>query len=269
MLPGMSVNVGVRALGYQSEAVARSTARLSAGLRIQNARDDASGLAISEIMRGQVRGDRVAARNLSEAMNFLQLGLDGLVVVNDVLQRMRELAVQARNGTVSTSGQASIQAEWTECVNALTQARAIAAEARLDFSLPFGQRAITVQVGADSGEILTVSYENLRTAMVTSIATLTLTAPSAATSITAVDTAINSITAQEADLGAIHNRLGVMLESTLTKIAEMSGSESRIRDADVATELTALTRANLLQTGAVRVAEMHNISRRAVLTLLG
>lgn len=269
MLPGLSVNMGVRAIAHQGDAIAKSAARLSSGLRIRNAADDAGGIGVSEALRAKQRGLRQAAHNISDAMNFLRIGLDGLTVVNDVLQRMRELAVQARNGTVSATEQTSIQAEWTECVNALTQARAVAAQARLDFSLPFGLRQVTLQVGADNGETLVVSYENLRTAVVTSIATLTLTAPNAATSITAVDTSIDSIVAQECDLGAIYNRLEKMLDSTMQTIEEISSAESRIRDADMADEMTALTRANVLQSSAVSVTKMHNISRAAAQQLLG
>ncbi len=258
----------MRAIAHQGDAVARSTARLAAGLRIRSAADDAAGLGLSEYLRSQQRGLRMAVTNLSEAMSFLGVGLDGLAAVNDVLQRMRELAVQARNGTVSTAQQTSIRAEWTECVNSLTQARAIAAQARLDFSLPFGQRQIDIQVGANNGDKITVSYENLRTAMITSIASLTLTLPNAATSITVVDTAIGAITAQESQLGAVHNRLESLLKTTLQQIADVSAAESRIRDVDVAAEMTALTRANVLQASSVQVAKTHNISRTAALQLL-
>jgi flagellin len=269
MLPGITVDAGVRALERHSRAAALSAARLSSGLRIQRSSHDPGGLALSEKMRAQERGHAQAAANIQDAMSFLRIGLDGLTSVNDILQRMREIAVQARNGTNDATALTALGIEWGQNVNALMDARAIAAQARLDFAKPPGQRQITVQAGPDSGMTMVISYENLRTALVGTIASLGAIAPNAATAITAVDTGLKAILREEANLGAHYNRLEAALAETLEAREMTAGAGSLMRDADMAADATALVKASLFAGGAARITRTHEIQRESATRLLG
>ena len=269
MLPGLSLDASVRALGRHYQAAAQSASRLSSGLRIQRSGDDPAGLGFSESLRAQERGQAQAVANLQDGMHFLRIGLDGLTAVNDVLQRMREIAVQASNGTNTQQARDALTIEWGQNLNALADARAVAAQARLDFTLPAGQRVLTLQAGPNSGMTLVVSYENLRTAMVGAIATLTPLTPDMAGALTAVDASLTAVLNEEASLGADYNRIEAAIAFTMEAREKTAASGSLVRDADMAADVAALIKSTLLKDGATRITKMHMINRQSAARLLG
>ena len=269
MLSGITVDTSVRALGRHLEAAALSASRLSSGLRIQRASDDPAGLGLSESLRAQERGQAQATANLQDAMHFLRIGLDGLTAVNDVLQRLREIAVRARSGTTTQQARDALTIEWAQNINSLVDAQAVAAQARLDFSAPAGLRVLTIQAGPDSGMTLVVSYENLRTALLGALATLTPLTPNMAGALTAVDASLTAVLNEETSLGADYNRIEFALAASMQAHERMAASGSLVRDADMATEVTALVKATLLKDGATRITKTHKIYRQAAARLLG
>lgn len=270
---GLRVNTNIASLTAQrhmSRVTGRlngNYARLASGLRIATAADDAAGLAISERMRAQIRSFAVAGRNAQDGISLVQTAEGALSEVSNILGRMRELAMQAANGTLDTEDRATLDTEFQALddeVNRIATTTEFNGISLLDGS----STSIPIQVGLDSGDTISISGVDTRSSVV-GIDTLDVTTvTNSEVALTALDTAINSINTARGDLGATQNRMTSALASTLSARENLSAAESRIRDVDVASETADLTRNNIMQQASVSVLQQANVQPQVALSLL-
>jgi flagellin len=233
--------------------------RLSSGLRINSAKDDAAGLAIATRMDSQVRGQQVAMRNASDAISFAQVAEGGISKQTDALQRMRELAVQSLNGTNTSTDRSNLDTEFTQLSAEVT---------RLNTATKFNGTAVfgstqTYQVGADAGDTITTA----------SVAAATITGSvsdvaAASAAVTAIDAALTAANTQRSTLGAIQNRFESVVSNLQISVENQSAAKSRIMDADFAAETANLTRAQILQQAGTAMLAQANSLPNGVLALL-
>ena len=261
----MSSITAQKNLNRSSSAMQTTMARLSSGLRINSAKDDAAGLAISERQTAQIRGMSQAIRNTGDATSLLETAESGLVQITELAQRIRELAVQSANGTYATSDRTKMNGE----VVALKSEMDRIAETT-DFNglkiIDANAGPIVFQVGADANQtisITTVDAGGLGTALGTAD-----TAANAQTLIAAVDTTLNTIATQRATYGAGMNRVAATAANLENVREATSGARSRIRDADFASETATLARTQVLQQAGVAMLSQANASSQSVLALL-
>ncbi len=260
----MSLNAQ-RNLSSSQGDLATSIQRLSSGLRINSARDDAAGLAISDRMTAQIRGLNQAVRNANDGISLAQTAEGALQEVTNNLQRIRELAVQAANGSNSTSDLDALQAEVQQRLDEIDDIAAnteFNGETLLDAANMF-----SFQVGANAGQTLTITTAAMDTVTL-AVDTIDVTAAAGA-AITAVDTALDTVNSTRGDLGAVQNRLESKIASLQTTSENLSAARSRIRDADFAAETAALTRAQILQQAGTAMLAQANVAPQNVLSLLG
>jgi len=261
-----------RQLQATNTAIGRTMERLSSGLRINRAADDAAGLAVSEEMRTQIRGMRVAARNALDGVSMVQVADGALGGVNDMLQRVRDLAVQAANGTLTDLQRNNLDREVQSILSEIAR---VAADTEfngikiLSGSVATAASAVTLQVGANGSQVIaftigTMSAEDLG---VSGLAVST--AASATAAIASIDAAIRTVNSQRAQMGAIQNRL----EQTISRLdltsENLQAAESRIRDADMAAEMIQFTRNQILQQSGTAMLAQANQAPQSVLQLLG
>lgn len=257
-----------RNLSTSQTSLATALQRLSSGLRINSAKDDAAGLAISERFTAQIRGLNQAVRNANDGISLAQTAEGAMAEVTNNLQRIRELAVQSANATNSASDRASLQAEVAQLleeIDRVADQTTFNGTALLDGSFT----SATFQVGANAGETITVAVTvdaNVAALFTTSPDISTDTGASAA--ITAVDAALDSINSARAEFGAIQNRFESVIANLTTAAENLTASRSRIRDADFATETAALTRAQILQQAGIAILAQANAAPQNVLALL-
>jgi flagellin len=236
--------------------------RLSSGYRINRAADDAAGLAITEKLRGQIGGLEQAQRNAQDAISLVQTAEGNLQEVHSMLQRVRELAVQYKNGALSGSDRAAIQSE----VNMLaSEVERIGSSAQFNGILLLSAAAnITFQVGAQDGEVITVATISLGNSVPPSAFALSATG----TDIAQIDSAIDAVSAQRAQFGAVQNRLEHTLSNLATYNENLMASESRIRDVDMAAEMVNFTKLQILQQSGTAMLAQANQTPQSVLQLL-
>jgi flagellin len=243
--------------------------RLASGLRIASAADDAAGLAISERMRSQVRSFSVAARNAQDGLSLAQTAEGALGEVSTILSRMRELAMQSSNGTLSANDRTTLDAEFEELKSEINR---IATETEFNGTalLEGTNTAITIQVGIDAGETIQLAMVDVQTGA-TGLNIAGLDAgdqANAVTALAAIDTAIDTVNGARGTLGAGQNRLSSTLRSILNVRENLSAAESRIRDVDVASETADLTKNSIMQQAAVSVLQQANTQPQVALSLL-
>ena len=253
-----------RQLIGNSDKLSKAMEKLSSGYRINRAGDDAAGLAISEKLRGQIGGLAQASRNSSDAISMVQTAEGALNEVHSMLQRVRELAVQYKNGTLSSNDQLSIQSE----VNQLkAEIERIGTDTEFNGTKLLNSASTTVsfQVGASDAQQITVATISVGAQVAAGVFALTT---SGATDIAEIDTAINNVSAARATFGSVQNRL----EHTIANIASyqenLTASESRIRDADMASEMVQFTKLQILQQAGTSMLAQANQSSQGVLSLL-
>lgn len=252
-----------RQLSGTSDRLRKSMERLSSGYRINKAADDAAGLAISERMRAQIRGLAQAQRNAQDAVSMVQTAEGALGEVHAMLQRVRELAVQYRNGTLSASNRQSIQSEVDQLYSEIQR---IAQSAQFNgITLLAASGVVTFQVGANDGEVITVSTLDLVGALGTAAFSLDITNTQ---DLSEIDQAIDVVSSQRAQLGAVQNRLEHLLNSITVYHENLVAAESRIRDLDMAEEAVELTKLQVLQQAGTAMLAQANQSNSSVLQLL-
>jgi flagellin len=256
---GVRINTNIdalnaqRNLGMSALSFSKSVEKLSSGLRINRAADDAAGLGISETLRSQVKGLNQAVRNAQDGISLVQTGEGALNEVSSMLQRIRELAVQYANGTNDTNAQASIQAE----ADALqTTIASIGTNTKFNGVSLLASGTITLQVGANSGETQTVTT----TALSTSAADVT--------DLSSIDAVIQSVSTQRAAFGAAQNALEHTVASLGVAAENFSASESRIRDLDVAAEMVNFTKTQIMQQAGTAILAQANQAPNSILSLL-
>ncbi len=254
-----------RNLGKSQSTLATSIERLSSGLRVNSARDDAAGLAISERMNAQIKGMSVAMRNANDGISLAQTAEGGLNEVGNMLQRMRELAVQSANGTNTTADRSNLNTEFT-ALNA--EIGRIADVTQFNGVKIIGSTAgsFTFQVGANSGETLKVT-----TTAIASLSGATIAgsgSSGAVAALASIDTMIDTVTTQRASYGASESRLSSAIANLQIGIETTSSARGRIVDADFAVETANLTRAQILQQAGTAMVAQANNTPQSVLSLI-
>jgi flagellin len=251
-----------RNLTMSKESLAVSLQRLSSGLRVNSSKDDAAGLAIADRMNAQVRGISVAIRNANDGISLAQTAEGALATMTDVFQRMRELAVQAQNGSNGTGDRANLDTEYQQLSAEITR---IAAQTKFNGTAIVGAGAgsKTFQIGPNNGDTLTVT-----TATVATVAGDVTTAANASTAMSAIDTALDSITTNRATYGAAMSRFSFAISNLQITGENQSAARGRIMDADYAMETANLARSQILQQAGTAMVAQANQLPNQVLTLL-
>ncbi|MBF0165206.1 MAG: flagellin FliC [Magnetococcales bacterium] len=278
-----------RALESQSKMLETTMRRLATGLRVERASDDAAGLSIVTRMSAQIRGLNMAIRNVNDGISVVQVADGALEATSEALQRMRELAVQAANGTLSTTDRSSLSREKDQLISEIQR---IATQTTYNHytllngvsniayfttpgGTPGGSRTslqMSFQIGANAGQNLVVE---MTLAHVSALGlgndgslTSMLTQGGASTLIGRVDGALGSVASIRASLGAAQNRFEGMLSNLMNVSENTEAARSRIRDADVALEAAYLTKASILQQAGTAILAQANVQPQMLLKLL-
>ncbi|AFH59225.2 flagellin N-terminal helical domain-containing protein [Paenibacillus caseinilyticus] len=261
-----------RQLGTNSANAAKNIEKLSSGLRINRAGDDAAGLAISEKMRGQIRGLDQASRNAQDGISLIQTGEGALQEVHSILQRQRELAVQSANDTNVTADRTALEAEFDQLSSEISRIKdntTFNTQKLLDGS---ATAALKIHVGADAGQTIDIDLDTAGvdlTAIHTAASGATIaTQTDANTAITTINTQIESVSSGRSYLGALQNRLEHTINNLNNASENLTASESRIRDVDMAKEMMEQTKNNILSQAAQAMLAQANQQPQGVLQLL-
>jgi flagellin len=254
-----------RNLSMTEGNLARSMERLSSGFRINRAADDAAGLAISERLRGQINGLEQAQRNVQDAVSLVQTAEGSLTEVHAMLQRVRELAVQYKNGSLSAADRVAIQSEVYQLASEIER---IGASSEFNgIKLLNTVQTISFQVGSEDGQTIVVSTISLGGTTGVGSAYYALTS-TGATDISEIDAAIDNVSSQRAQFGAVQNRLEYTLQNAAIYQENLTASESRIRDVDMAAEMVNFTKLQILQQAGTSMLAQANQASQGVLALL-
>lgn len=246
--------------------LARSMEHLSSGYRINRAADDAAGLAISQKLLAQVGGLAQAQRNAQDAVSLVQTAEGAMGEVHSMLLRMRDLAVQFNNGTLSASDQAAITAEVAQLCNEISR---IGAQTQFNgISLLTGSSAITFQVGSNDGETIATNAVSLFGSGSSFKVDSTLFSFSGTVVLASIDAAISNVSNARASFGAIQNRLDHTLNNLSVYEENLQASESRIRDVDMASEMVNFTKLQILAQAGTSMLAQANQAPQSVLSLL-
>ncbi|MGD8591370.1 MAG: flagellin [Gammaproteobacteria bacterium] len=259
-----------RALNRSQSSLQTSLQRLSSGLRINSAKDDAAGLAIAERFTTQIRGLNQGVRNANDAISLAQTGEGALQEVTSALQRIREIAVQSVNATNSDDDRLSLQEEVSQLQAEIT--RIAGTEFNGTKIIGSGATSFNFQVGANAGDTIKVSTTNITTASgyASVVTNGTVSATSGASKLlSAVDGYLDKVNGFRAELGAVQNRFESVIRNGQNVVENLSASRSRIQDADFAAETANLTRSQILQQAGVAMLSQANSLPQNVLALLG
>jgi flagellin len=260
-----------RNLGFNQSQLQLSFNRLSSGFRINSAKDDAAGLAISENLKSQVRSFAVAERNAGDGISMAQTAEGSLGEVHNILGRMRELAVQASNGSLTDIDRGFLQTEFNQLQQEITR---IQGSAKFNGKLLLAATAntITLQVGLDAVTTdqiaVTLGGVSLATISGSSVALTGTTAAGALASLSTIDTAISNVSTARSSFGAAMNRLEVAQSNIQTMRLNLSAANSRIRDVDVASETSQMSRNQVLSQAGLAVLAQANQLPQSALSLL-
>lgn len=272
------VNTNVSSLNAQRQlfdsgnALSTSFERLSSGFRINRAADDAAGLQISDRFESQIQGLNQSVRNANDAISLVQTAEGALDETTTALQRIRTLAVQSQNGINSSADRAALQQEVTALVAELSR---IGTDTNFaGNALLSGGFSAQFQVGANAGQSISVNLSSSDGASFGAsglgVGTVDIsTVSGASAALASVDTAISSIGAQRAELGALQNRFQSTIRNLSTVSENLSGAQSRIRDTDFAAETAELTRNQIIQQASTSVLAQSNQRPQTALSLLG
>jgi flagellin len=253
-----------RNLDVSRDSLATSMQRLSSGLRVNSAKDDAAGLAIADRMNTQVRGIQVAIRNANDGISLSQTAEGALATMTDALQRMRELAVQAQNGSNGTGDRANLDTEYQQLSAEITR---IAVQTKFNgvAIVGAGAGAQVFQVGPNGGDTLTVT-----TSTVTTVTGGVTTVAAASSAMAAIDVALDTISTSRATYGAAMSRFGFAISNLMITGENQSAARGRIMDADFAAETANLSRAQILQqAGTAMVAQANQLPQQVMQLLQG
>ena len=264
----IAANNAYRNLSMNAAGSQKNLEKLSSGYRINRSADDAAGLAISEQMRSKINGLDQATQNAQDGIGLIQTAEGALTETHNMLQRLVTLSTQAANGTYNSTARTSIKSEVEELKSEITR---IANTTDYNGIKPIASTAtkpITLQVGPTSGEILLVAVSGL-TASKLSISDIAVTSVSKANAaITKLNAAIDKVSKHRANLGAAQNRLEHTINNLKVTSENMTAAESRIRDTDMAKEIAAFTKNNILNQAAQSMLAQANQQPQGVLSLL-
>jgi len=263
-----------RQLSINNTGVQKSLEKLSSGLRINRTGDDAAGLAISEKMRGQIRGLEQASRNSQDAISLIQTAEGALNETHAILQRMRELVVQA--GNLGTNQPEDLQAIQDEIQSLLAEINSIAERTQFNGKTlldgDFASTSLIFQIGANEGQQLLLTIADMSATglgvSAISVSTSFATTSDIDAAISSIDGAIEKVSAERSKLGATQNRLEHTIKNLDNAAENLSAAESRIRDVDMAKEMMEFTKMNILSQAAQAMLAQANMQPQAVLQLL-
>lgn len=275
----MRINTNVAAMNTYSRLTAANTAKsnslakLSSGSRINKAGDDAAGLAISEKMKSQIGGLTQAKRNAQDGISLVQTAEGALNETHSILERMRDLAVQGGNGTLTKDDRASINKELNALHQELTRISSTTEfNTQKLFAAKGKNNTFTFQIGANSGQTLAVTIGAMdgESLLVSKLADFKLddAGKNAGTMISKIDLAIAAVSDQRAALGAVQNRLEHTINNLTATNENLSDANSRIRDVDMAEEMMTFTKSNILSQAATSMLAQANAMPNSVLNLL-
>ncbi|HWL24553.1 MAG TPA: flagellin [Ureibacillus sp.] len=257
-----------RQLNNANNAQSSSMEKLSSGLRINRAGDDAAGLAISEKMRGQIRGLDMAAKNAQDGISLIQTAEGALNETHAILQRMRELAVQGGNDTNVTADREAIQDELNQLMSEIDR---IATTTQFNtqnlLSTASGFKA-TLQIGANEGQIIQIQISNMNTTGLSLTGISVKDNSTASSAISTINKAIESVSKQRSKLGAYQNRLDHTINNLNTSSENLTAAESRVRDVDMAKEMMEQTKSSILAQASQAMLAQANQQPQGVLQLL-
>lgn len=242
-----------RNMGLNTNATSKNMEKLSSGLRINRAADDAAGLSISESMRGQIRGLEQAQRNAQDGISFVQTAEGAMNEVSSMLTRMKELNVQKASGTYSTSDRANIDQELDQLGDQIDE---------IMTKTTFNGTSIT------KGAAITVNDKATSTISIGNIATGSFTGMGKSSKLSDVEKAIQAVSSERAKLGAVQNRLEYTSNNIGTTVENLSAAESRIRDTDMAKEMVALSKNNILLQASQSMLAQANSAPQGILSVL-
>jgi len=273
----MRIYNNVNAVGAQNSlattnmAMSKSLEKLSTGLRINRAADDAAGLSVSEGLRSQIRGSQTAQRNSNDALAMLQIAESGTQEITNSMQRMRELAIQSSNGTYTNTDRSYIQAEFTALKSEITRIAQSTTYNGVDLLSSTSSFSFQVSAAGSSGTAAsssTISFQ-MTTNLAGDLSLGAVSSQSAAqTAISSIDTALASVLSMRSDVGAAMNRLEKTVSNLGVSITNMTDAESRIRDTDFAQETTKFTRNQILTNSAQSMLAQANQLPQGVMSLL-
>ena len=252
-----------RQYGINNLSIGKNVEKLSSGFRVNRAADDAAGLAISEKMRTQIRGLNMASKNSQDGISLVQTAEGALQTAHNIMQRMRELAVQSRNGTNDGDSGVDRNALDLEYQQLKTEIDQIAQTVKFNEMTVFNE-LFTIQSGANSADITTFSIGTLKGPVGD-----VLTEANAATAMGVLTTSINEISTTRAELGAIQNRLEYKIQNLDNTAENLQAAESRIRDVDMAKMMTEFTKNSILFQASTAMLAQANSIPQSVLQLLG
>lgn len=260
-----------RQLSITNTNLSRSTEKLSSGYRINRASDDAAGLSISEKMRGQIRGLKQASTNAQDGQSLIQTAEGAMNEIHSVLQRMRELTVQAKNDTYLSEDRAKIQAEMQQLESEITR---IATQTQFNkMNLLNGSyKSKQIQVGANDNQTISISITTM-TAKKLGVnkihsAVRKAKGSSIGDQLAKIDAAITTVSEKRSDLGAISNRLDHTIANADNMAENLQSSESKIRDVNMASEMVAYSSMSILQQAGQSMLSHANQATQGVLSLL-
>ena len=264
-LSAMNTN---RQMGVVTSALQKSTEKLSSGYKINRAGDDAAGLSISEKMRSQIRGLNKASDNAQDGISLIQVAEGALNETHSILQRMNELATQAANDTNTSTDRTAIKAEidqLTSEINRIQSTTQFNTQNLLDGKFT----SKNLQVGSLNGQVIQISISNMNASKL-GVSKLTVSANNTAgTAMSKIQAAIDKVSTQRSNLGALQNRLEHTINNLDTTSENTSAAESRIRDTDMADEMVQYSKNNILAQAGQSMLAQANQQTQGVLSLLG
>ena len=266
-LTAMNTN---RQLGITTGGLAKSTEKLSSGYRINRAADDAAGLAISEKMRSQIRGLNRASKNSEDGVSLVQTAEGALNEVHSILQRMNELATQAANDTNTSADRGQIKLEIDQLVSEIDRIQSTTQFNTMNL-LDGAFTGKNLQVGSLSGQKIELSIDNMNASSLglSVDGTKVSSFSSAGDSMKAIQSALDIVSTQRAQLGAVQNRLEHTIANLDTTSENTQAAESRLRDTDMASEMVNYSKNNILQQAGQSMLAQANQANQGVLSLLG
>ncbi|MBU5314799.1 flagellin [Clostridium bornimense] len=255
-----------RQMGINNTSQGKSIEKLSSGLRINRAGDDAAGLSISEKMRGQIRGLQQSSRNAQDGISLIQTAEGALNETHSILQRMRELSVQSTNGTNIDEDRALIHKEFEQLSKEVDR---ISKDTQFNKqSLLAGTKKVSFQVGANADQTIDINMADMSTKGLSISGAEISTQNGAKAAISSIDKAITAVSEQRSIFGSVQNRLESAINSTDNTAENLQAAESRIRDVDMAKEMMNFSKNNILAQAAQSMLAQANSAPQGVLSLL-
>ena len=259
-----------RNLDTSTNQLAGSVARLSSGLRITKASDDAAGLGISETLRAQIRSINQAARNANDGISLLQVADGGAANIGNLLARLRELAAQSASGILGSTERSFLDQEFVALRSEIDRISAVTEFNNVKLLSGSGNDSLSIQIGfrSSANDTLSLSLNDLTTSALSLSSTNVSTASSALAALSNIDSAISAVASARATIGSLQNRIDAAVQNLAVANENITAAESRIRDADIAFETAVFTRNQILVQAGTSILAQANLLPQQALALL-